>query len=468
MPARSAVSAVHAVAASQSAALLSHTNTSATLRPPIIVERPPVTRPHPHIPPKRYGTRTIAREDRVEAVLPCSTLGGLYLQDEHGETNPVGCRDAFRLGEPSGKAFQELPGLRDPAFRIYRSLQQPGRFLLVPTTWRVGRYGPRAADRAYKPMMLLYAQLGDDPAADRYSLAATLVPDVGAAQLAGLRAALEPLTPAKAALDIVFPTDPFVAARVTFAWAVPESMPVPETLVVADSFTVTMAMNGPAALLVTAAIGGTGISGKADFALPDGTALNSELQLDGEVIGPAEGGPVIATRSADGVTLTNRTAQPANVFGLVCTDSTGTAREFAVGVKLDAGQARLLPDAIPDGACLVDARPAGITPIEALDLFVENISQSVLFVNQLNFANHGITALAVQARVKGAGPEQQVALAEGATLSMNFSLPVTAYLGGKSLEFALAVTKADGTQPLQWRERALAASAVIGITPDLL
>ena len=437
-------------------------------RPLIGLSRPPVIQPHPHLPERRRGRRTIAREDRVEARFPCADLGGLYLEEGEGGPSPIGCRDALKLGEPSGKAFLELTDRRDPAFRIYRSLQQPGRFLMVPTTWRVGRHGPATPDRAYRPMLLLYARLGDDPATDRYNLAGTLVPDVGAAALARLRAALRPLTPARAPLDVVLPTDPFVAAGVRFAWTVPAGMAAPTTLVVADSFTVTMEMDGPTALLVTAAIGHAGISGQVTFDLPDGTRLPGALQLDGDVVGPVEGGPVAVTRTGSSLALANRTAQPMNVFAVVCTEANGALSESPVAVTLAAGESRAVEVSLPDGTCVADARGAATAEIDTLDLFVENISQSVLFVNQLNFANHGITALAVHARIQGAGPEQAQALAEGGTLSFQFSLPVTAYLEHRKLEFALAVTTTAGAAPLVWRERELSASAVVGITPDLL
>lgn len=440
------------------------------VRPDVLIPRPPVF--VPQVPNQRIATRTMAREDLVDAVLPCATLGGLYLEDSDGRRTPIGCRDALTLGEPSPRAFEEIPALKDAAFRVYRSLQQPGRFLLLPSLWRVGRYGPGVAGRAFRPMMLLYATLADDPALDRYSLVATLVADVGAARLARLRAALAGLAPAWVAPDLVLPTDPFVAAETRFAWAVPGGMAAPQTLAVADSFTLTMTMDAASALLVTAAIGQSGISGQVTFALPDGTSLAGALQLDGEVTGPAETGPVTAEVAGGLVMLQNRTAQPANVFGLVCRDAAGALREVPVGTTLAAGATQGVPVAAEVvgevASALADARMAAPAPIETLDLFVEDIVQRVLFINQINFANHAITALAVLARIAGLGEGQQQPLAEGASLTLTFTLPVTAYLDQRKLEFALAVTTPAGTTTTPWRARALSASAVVGLTPDLL
>jgi hypothetical protein len=435
-------------------------------RSAILLPRPPVF--VPHFPPERLGTRTIAREDWVDAVLPCRELGGLYLEEVEGRRTAIGCRDALKLGEPSLRAFEELPGLKDPAFRVFRSLQQPGRFLLVPTTWRVGRYGAGVVERAFRPMMMLYATLDNEPAKDRYNLTATLVADVGAAQLARLRAVLAAHAPAHVAVDLVLPTDSFVAARVSFAWTVPDGMPAPQTSVVADSFTVTMTMDAKAALLVIAAIGHAGISGQVVFALPDGTELAGALQLDGEVVGPAETGPVTVKAGGGSATLRNRTAQAVNVFGLVVTDAAGALHDEAVNATLAPGTTLDVTLAAPFVAGIAEARPTALAPIETLDLFVEDIVQAVLFVNQLNFANHNITSLAVLARVKGLGPGQQQPLAEGETLTLTFTIPVTAYLDRRTLEFALAITTTAGTVTTPWRERDLSSSAVVGITSDLI
>jgi hypothetical protein len=83
--------------------------------------------------------RTMVRSESVPLSVPCGTFGNLYLErGANGTLTAVGCQDSLKLGETSTKAFQEIPELRDPAFRVWRSLQQPGRYLLPSRPLRPG------------------------------------------------------------------------------------------------------------------------------------------------------------------------------------------------------------------------------------------------------------------------------------------------------------------------------------------
>jgi len=441
----------------------------------IVVARPPLMVPgwipHPLPPlPRRLMTRSIVREEAVDLQFPCVSSGPFYLQiAADGVTKtPVGCQDALKLGETGAKAFEEIVPLRTSAYRVYRSLQQPGRFLVVPAAYRVGRYASSEGPKAFRPIVLLYGLLDADPAKDRYVLAATLIADVSPYQLTLLQDALRAYAPAGSTPTVALPTDPFIGAGITYAWTVPDGLDQPEALNVLDTFNVTLSMALDQAALLTAMINHSGIQGKVTFALPDGTDFDAALVIDGDVIGPPDTGPVTAVLTGSTITLTNGTQQAMNVLDIATVNASGSVTVTQASVALAAGAASSRP--APPGATLAvaSATAADHPTLDELDIFIEDVTTTVTFIDQVNFANHGLTALAVQARLSGDGNIQEASLPEGATAAMNFSLPITAYLTEHTLQYALEKTSTSGKTTTAWRDWDLSKGTVIGITADLL
>ncbi len=408
------------------------------------------------------------RQHVIAAAFPCNTFGSLYLQvdDADGHRHAIGCQDALRLGESAARPFEELPELRQPDYQVWRSLQQPGRFLVQPTAFRVARYAASHPTFAFRPVMMLYGTLTDTPGMDRYTLSATLIADVSPARLSLLRAALVAFSPAGVTPEIFWPTDPSVGAATAATWLVPGSAPPPQSLVVVDGVTVSFTTAGADALLLTAMIGHGGVTGALSFALSDGTRLDSALLLDGLTAGPPDTGPVTVTIAGATATLTNRTGQPMNVFGLALIGP-GGAMPAAAGLTLAPGATADVP--IPAGAttALADARPASAASIQELDIFVEDVTQTVQFINQIVFSNHAITTLRVAARIAGTTHEEASDLAEGAVITLSFTLPITAYLAPRGLEFAITRTDATGTHTTPWQSRDLTTGSVVGVTFDM-
>jgi hypothetical protein len=285
---------------------------------------------------RRLVSRTLVRSEGVPISLPCEALGSFYReQAPDGTSVAVGCQDSLKLGETATKAFQEIPELRNPTCRVWKSLAQPGRFLITPTTYRIGRYGAAAGDRAFQPMVALYGLLDPEPTNNRYVLAATLIPDVPPPVLATLSERLADHVPARAARSIVFPTDPFIGAKSSFSWAIPGNVDPPQTITVVDAVTATFSMLLKEALLFMAMVNRTGIQGAVTFALPDGTEFQSALSIDGDVIGPAESGPVGVTVVGAVATLRNQTGEAMNVTDITAVALDGTTKAVAVGMALD-------------------------------------------------------------------------------------------------------------------------------------
>jgi hypothetical protein len=102
-------------------------------------------------------------------------------------------------------------------------------------------------------------------------------------------------------------------------------------------------------------------------------------------------------------------------------------------------------------------------------VFVEDVKVTVTFVNQVNFANHQLSTLGVQARLEGNGHVGTADLPEGKTADVTFTLPITHYAENRTLQYSLTETKA-GAAPVHtaWRAWDLNNGSVIGITPDQL
>lgn len=425
-----------------------------------------------HPPPQRtLLTRCITREDAVDLSYPCSSLGAFYrqLSADGNSSTAAGCQDALRLGETSLKAFEEITALATARYRVYRSLQQPGRFMAVPAAYRVGRYGGSAgSDKAFRPTILLYGQLGADPAQDRYCMTATLVADISAYEIALLQSQLAAYTPAQMTPAIALPTDPFAGASIAYTWAVPSGLDQPQAVTVVDAVVVTLSMAMNDAQLLTTMIDRSGIQGSATFTLPDGTAFNSALTIDGTLIGPGDTGPVTADLSGGTFTLTNRTQQAMNVLDAAVADASGTMTVVPVNATLAAGATSTL--SAPAGAvrAVIDARMQGTVSLDELDVFVEDVTLTVTFINQIAFANHQLSALQVLSRLSSADHTTTTDLAENAVATATFTLPVTNYLTQQTLQYALAETTTTGSKTTDWRTWDVTKGTVIGITADLL
>jgi hypothetical protein len=166
-----------------------------------------------------YAVQTLARQERVDVVFPCNTLGALYQLN-----GTSGCQDVFKLDQTSYKLYEEIKELKHPLYQVFRSLQQPGLFLVAPTSYRITRFGPADGARAYRPAIAVYAaiDLNAKPPTptSQYVVKATLQPDVPPYARRELRAKLEAYAQSPV---IQFPTE--VSSVPNYQWLVGMSTP---------------------------------------------------------------------------------------------------------------------------------------------------------------------------------------------------------------------------------------------------
>ncbi len=421
----------------------------------------------------QWMIQTVVHHENSEVVYPCATLGAFYVQQTADGPKSIGCQDALRLGQISYRQYEEMPDLAHVLYRVYRSLQQPGRFLVLPATYRITRYGPdEPSDKAYRPAIMIYAILDPDPAKNRYFFTATLQPDVPYFERKALQDKLVLHSPAGQAPSLEFPTDPAVQSNTTYQWALPSGVDLPDVQQTWDSFQVSLSTGMTNALALTSLIETTGIAGTATFTLPDGLVLTSRLAVDTQVVGPWQRGPIAVTLSPGSAALTNKIEQTVNVFDLATRQASGPAQQVKADLTLaPAASGTVNFTGAADEAYPVYAVVPGHLTLKELDIIEEEVVTNVIFVNLVNYANHGLSKLQVQARPKDTQRQPTlVPLVEGQSISIDLTLPLTSYLLKRVLEFQVSRTSTAGqTTTTAWLDWDLTTKGnVVSLTQELI
>ena len=388
-----------------------------------------------------YMERAVGHSQQTDALLPCNTFGALYTERTATEVRAIGCRDALKLGTVDYRQYEEMIELRCSDYAVHRSLQQPGRFLVVPTYYRITRH-PAGLTNAYRPCALLYCLLdNDNPTASQVVFEATLQPDLSTYQRAALRAELRTY----AANPILqFPTE--VMTDATYTWTISGSLAAPQVVELPDGLQISISTALTQGLLLQDMLGKSGIFGSVEFELPDGTVLRAGLALElRDMTGPWQGGPLELTLDDAGMRITNRIEQTLAVAELALFAATGTLQQRVTV------EATIAPGATHTIA-MNGASAATITPIytqttaDAMTLsesrvFVEDITTNVIFFIQLNYSNHDVQRLDIQARLKNDTVTYDVALTgDPPQGTLELVLPLTRYLAKQVLQFQITKT----------------------------
>lgn len=428
---------------------------------PAVAMHPVLRPPQVLVRPETYGVRTQGRTSSLEVFLSCSQFGQLYIQKGDPQTAQsdisIGCQDSFALGQISLRLYEALPlniGIGGPAFTVYRSLQVPGRFLVLPAAYTVTRFEP-ADPRAYRPAIYLFSNVdANHPERTNCILTATLRPAVTAASLRALLDTLRATVHPNPTLE--WPTE--LQAQPVYSWAIPGGQPQIAAAAVKtpEGFQVSFSAGIDQILLLKSMVETSGVIAGVAFTLADGTTLQSTLVVDlGRVDGPWDAGAVSVAVSAGVATLTNRIERAADIEDLF-------AYSNGVRVGIVPVDQRVAPQAsftVPLATGIDDATVTytlADTPIglEEIRTFIEDIFTNVVFVCVFDLAAAGLEKLIVEARIAGvAGDDTIVITPSVMSGDMSFVLPLTAYLTQSTLQYRTTVTAANGiarTGP--WRD----------------
>jgi hypothetical protein len=423
---------------------------------------------------ERALQRTYVRAEALDVLIPCDELGACYIEHKPEGSVAVGCQDTLRLGQADWRQYEEITALADPAYRVFRSLQQPGRFVVLPKRFVVAR---RSAGNlgAWQPAILLYSLIdSDDPKGNQVAVDATLTPDIGPWAMASLRAALRRYAPEPV---VELATD--VECTPTFTWTVVgiDSLAINATLV-AGGLRLGIQSDLPHALLLRDMLEHSGLSGALALRLPDGTEMRSAIQVDLRAqAGPAPKGPLELSATNRRLTVVNRIERRVDLTAVCIDGGASTLNEVPVEVSLAPGEsttvdltAVLPPDAPvdPDRCWPVyavpDVEPSALAEIRT---YVEDIRMNVVFLDLIDHGSRAVARVDVSAQVLGSGEPQHVAMSGTPALgSAMFVLPLTTYLGARVISYQAAVTGTDGgVQTSPWVTHDVAADgSLINLT----
>lgn len=419
----------------------------------------------------RYAVRTIVREQTIDAQLACTKFGSFYLETTNQGKTPIGCTDALKLGEQTIKIYDEVSELRDERYRVYRALAQPARFLVVPSRYRISRFGPNDGDqKAYRPSAMVYSVIDSDPTKNKFFFTATLQPEIPVDARIALEAALLSTTPHDQKPTIEYPTDLSYSSPPKYSWVLPGGIDVPQVQILPGGFSVGLTTGLDNALLLLNLIQQSGVVGAVTFSFEDGSSLQSGLILDTQFTGPWETGPISIQVVPAAATLTNKIERPVNIAKLLTQEGGGVANQTAVNAKLAPGDSKNVPltQAADTAYCTYSVEETPAT-LQELNIFVEDVTTNVVFVNQVTLANHNLKALTAQARLKDTTHIYQLPDVSGPSTSLTLTLPLTSYLAGQLLEYQITKLANDGsTSSTDWNQLDLNKSNIVSITWDAI
>lgn len=414
--------------------------------------------------------RTVACTRSAPLRAPCDQYGAFYIERKDIGDVAIGCNAALALGSIPFNAYEEITQLATATYRVFRSLQRPGRALVLPARMRVSRHAPRIASRAYRPALVVYCTLDPGaPGGARVLVDATFEPDIAIFERRRLTAALRAYM-----ADPILEYPSAVTTADAFHWAVDrnatvlvEAFPFDAHLVHA-SFETDVA----GALLVRSMIEHGGILGTWELALPDGQKLRTTLVLDLEAFaGPWDDGPMEVARNGASIQLANRVETPIEVTGVLVERGT-VIEEVPANLRIGPGDKVSVPvsGAFERATPIYRSLSIEGVALEEVRSFIEDVRINVVFVDQLDHVARGISQIEVTARIVGVEPTRIALFGEDGIAELEFLLPLTTYLDGRVVEFAITITPLTGavTRSPWHRQDLTTGGNVVGLTPNLL
>jgi hypothetical protein len=416
-----------------------------------------------------YARRTTIRQQSLEVFFSCAELGAFYREKQAAATVSIGCAEAYRLGQTSPLTYQEMVALNRPSYRVFRNLKQPGRFLLVPLTYEITRYAPGTTGREYRPALIVYAALdASRPENNRIRFEAMLGPALLPYEVEDLRRRL-----LAEAANPVLELPNMLAQSTVFRWNLTSTPPVEAvTSATPECLHTALATDLPSALLLKTLIQNTGLTGDARFTFEDGSVVSSALSVQlGRITGPWLHGPITLQPKGATLQLTNRVEGSMAVKDVYLFNGPGAPTRVTVEASLAPGDS--LEIAAPgaytaahaDFVPLADRSPT----FEEVRAMIEEIQCNVVFLDVVNYENHGLTRLDIDARLKGVPGIFRVGM-ENRRGTVNFLLPLTTYLATRIVEFQ--VTKVFASKPSEvtaWRSWDMEANSnIVTISAEMI
>ena len=399
----------------------------------------------------QYCQQSQGRTSRVECTVPCDRYGAFYVQTLDGLDQAVGCQDAFTLGQVAYQQYQLLDAAEfaGPDWRVFRSLQRPGHFLVVPARYQITRFEPSEGEKAFRPAILLYSTIdAEDASNSRCVVMATLQPDLPPYVRRDL---LDKLQRLHATPQVEYITQ--VQSDYVINWSLPTAGNgaqllhlVPQAVKLWDAFQVSFTTDQEGVPQLQAMLMRGAIVAGVQFTLPDGAQLTSELRFDlATIVGPWSTGPVTVSGEGSAVQLANRIERGVNVPEVRVYPPGQPPTTVRVGQHLARDERWPLTLPVAGEVQPVYSVDAGAANLAEIRSYIEDIQLNFVFLNLVNYANHALQELRLRARVRDLPGEQNAVIGERGTAACRFIMPLTTYLATPVLQFQVTKIGVDGS-----------------------
>lgn len=423
----------------------------------------------------KYAKQTFIHQEFLDAFFDCKEFGMLYSEKLGDSIIPIGCRDAFRLGEIFYSLYEEISNLSHPLYRVYRSLQQPGRFLLVPTTYRITRYHPSESDRAYLPIIFVFSSLdSEDPENNHVIFDMILQPDIPRHVLQELKVNLTSYSHQPV---IEYPTQ--IMNESEYVWAIDSSINIRPNVERDSNFLhVTLTTDLTGALLTRDLLEKSGIFGSIQFNLSDGSFLRSDLALELQnIIGPWNTDPFEVSQTHEGIHILNKIEQTITISDLNIYYNSGSVEQIPVEINLAPGMSEIIPinqlniNEIYPVYSILTSKKDNIE-LEEIRSFIEDVRINLIFLDQINYANHNLKDLEVKCKIKNWEDHLYlVNLGENSkTGTIDIILPITKYLENLVIQFQVTKNFNSGENSItSWFDWELESQGnIIGLVWEMI
>lgn len=410
------------------------------LNRPNLVTSPLPIKPQPTKPKYQFKLTQFGNAQNLDLLVPCDSYSQAYRQGNEDGSIGIGCLQPLLLGQTSPDLLQEIADLRSVAFRVYRQLAQPDRFLVLPSSYHLTRR--MVSEGEFTPALGLYSVNNPNNTDENlFTFDAHLEPSITAAELKRLQIALNQFSPSP---QLDFPSEVDLAEQeLTLSTEGAHSF-----ITDGPFFNVSIRANLSEALIIKARLESSGIIGNAVFTLADGTRLEPsviKIALN-DIGGPWPSGPVISELKDNQILLTNHSESAQEIVSVELLDPT---RLLLLDTVIAAGAT--MPFALDSthSDAIVASIPSQVaTPkLNEMRIFSELIRKQVAFFAPFDLTTSQTPAIEVRAYIVGIDEEiSRVLEGQQNNTEIEFELPLTATLSSLEMVYTLVYRNAQGEE----------------------
>ena len=390
-----------------------------------------------------YYIQTFVRNISLECYFPCNVFGNFYQESNDTDWSVVGCKEAYRLGEPPNTLYSELAELHNAKFKVYRSRLSPNNFLVVPTDYIIARYEEtEEADKRFKPCIYLYSTINEVDNTSSWVLDITLMPDLSLSERTELEHALKAFTPYTPEINFITEIQTKNSAGTLSIAKMPGTQV--SAFPLEKDIRITIQTNIESILILLEMLKNNAINGSFQFTLLDDIqqviTMRSVLN---HIAGTWSSGHFEISKNANQLSFINRTESTVEMKKLrFYLEEEPLTKDVERTDIIEPGATMLVDlDQIPAYKQVVPYYTVLETtniPIEEVNKYIEDVTCQLIFIASFDFDEQQIKTLGVKYRLKNTTKEYLVQLnKQNNNAEAEFLLPLTEFLIERVVEYKL-------------------------------